>query len=96
MKNWIFKTFVAGKIAALFGGIKGHKTQIGLICVVALQAAKYLAPIPAIYLPYIDQIIQIIIGATGISLGDKIRRNYEIAKAAAEELANQLPVDPAK
>ena len=94
MKQWLFKTFVAGKIAKLFGGLKGYKTQIGTAAVVLLTAVKYFAPVPVEYLPYIDQIIDMAIGGTGLALGDKIRRNYEIGKVMAEEVLNKVPVVP--
>ena len=96
MKKWLFNTFVAGKIAKLFGGLKGWKTQIGTAAVVALTIAKYFAPIPVEYLPYLDQIIDMAIGGTGLALGDKIRRNYEIGKVIAEEVLNKVPVAPAE
>ncbi len=96
MKKWLFNTFVAGKIAKLFGGLKGYKTQIGTVTVVALTIAKYFAPIPVEYLPYLDQIIDMAIGGTGLALGDKIRRNYEIGKVIAEEVLNKVPVAPAE
>lgn len=89
MKKLIFNAFIAGKIAKLFAGIKGYKTQIGVACIVVLQLAKYFAPIPPDYLSIIDEIIKIIIGATGVSLGDKIRRNWEIAKSAVDDLVDK-------
>jgi hypothetical protein len=91
MKQWIFNTFVAGKVAKLFSGVKGYKTQIGLAVTIALTAVKYFAPIPVEYLPYIDQIIDMAIGGTGLALGDKIRRNYEIGKVMVEEVLNKVP-----
>ncbi len=92
MKRFIFNTFIAGKIAKLFAGLKGYKTQIGTAAVLILTGVKYFAPIPVEYLPYIDQIIDIAIGGTGLALGDKIRRNYEIGKVMAEEVLNKVPV----
>jgi hypothetical protein len=94
MKKWLFETFVAGKVAKMFSGLKGYKTQVGLVAVIGLTAAKYFAPIPVEYLPYIDRLMDIIVGATGVSLGDKIRRNYEIGKVMAEEAMNRLPTSP--
>lgn len=92
MKKFIFNTFIAGKIAKLFSGLKGYKTQIGTAAVILLTAAKYFAPIPVEYLPYIDHIIDMAIGGTGLALGDKIRRYYEIGKVMAEEVLNKVPV----
>ena len=92
MKKCIFNTFIAGKIAKLFAGLKGYKTQIGTAAVLILTGVKYFAPIPVEYLPYIDQIIDRAIGGTGLALGDKIRRNYEIGKVMAEEVLNKVPV----
>ncbi len=86
LKDFIFNNFIAGRIAKLFGGVKGYKTQIGTVVTVLLMAAKYFAPIPVEYLPYIDQIIAIVVGATGVAFGDKVRRNYELGKVIAEEL----------
>ncbi len=91
-KKLIFNNFIAGKIAAIFGGLKGYKTQVGTAVILILTAIKYFAPVPVDYLPFIDKAIEIIIGATGISLGDKIRRNYEIGKVMAEEVLNKVPV----
>jgi len=98
MKKFIFNTFIAGKIAKLFSGIKGYKTQIGMGVVIILTGVKYFAPVPVEYLPYIDQIIDMAIGGTGLAIGDKIRRNYEIGKVMAEEVLDKLPtaVDPTK
>ncbi len=93
MKKFIFNTFIAGKIAKVFSGIKGYKTQIGTAIVLVLTGVKYFAPIPVEYLPYIDQIIDMAIGGTGLAMGDKIRRNYEIGKVMAEEVMNKLPVE---
>lgn len=86
LKNFIFNNFIAGRIAKLFGGIKGYKTQIGTLATIALTLAKYFAPIPVEYLPYIDQIIAIVVGATGVSFGDKVRRKYELGKVIVEEI----------
>ena len=91
-KKLIFNNFVAGRIAALFGGLKGYKTQAGTAAILALTAIKYFAPVPVDYLPFIDKAIEIIIGATGVALGDKFRRNYEISKAITEEVLNKVPV----
>jgi len=96
MKKFIFNTFIAGRIAKLFSGIKGYKTQVGMAIVIVLTGVKYFAPIPVEYLPYIDQIIDMAIGGTGLALGDKIRRNYEIGKVMAEEVMNKLPVEQPK
>ena len=85
-KKLIFNNFIAGKIAAIFGGLKGYKSQVGTVVTVLLTIAKYFAPIPVEYLPYIDQIIAIVVGATGVAFGDKVRRNYEMGKVIAEEL----------
>jgi hypothetical protein len=93
MKRFIFNTFIAGRIAKLFSGIKGYKTQVGMAVVVILTGVKYFAPVPVEYLPYIDQIIDMAVGGTGLALGDKIRRNYEIGKVMAEEVMNKLPTE---
>ena len=93
MKKFIFNTFIAGRIAKAFGSIKGYKTQIGMAVVVILTGVKYFAPVPVEYLPYIDQIIDMAVGGTGLALGDKIRRNYEIGKVMAEEVMNKLPTE---
>jgi len=86
LKNFIFKNFVAKWIAKVFGSIKGYKTQIGTGTVILLTILKYFAPIPQEFLPYIDQTITIIVGATGIAFGDKVRRNYELSKVMVEEV----------
>lgn len=96
IKNFIFGNFIAGRIAKLFSGIKSYKSQIGLITIAILVGVKYLAPIPAEYLPFIDKIIAIVSGATGVSLGDKFRRNYDMAKSALDETLNKIPVEPPK
>jgi len=61
--------------------------------VIVLTGVKYFAPVPVEYLPYIDQIIDMAVGGTGLALGDKIRRNYEIGKVMAEEVMNKLPTE---
>lgn len=91
-KKLIFNNFIAGRIAALFGGLKGYKSQVGTVAILALTAVKYFAPVPIDWLPFVDKAIEIIIGATGISLGDKFRRNYEIGKTIIEDVANKVPV----
>jgi len=94
MKNFIFNNFVAAKVGAAMSKITGHRTQWGLGISAALFLAEYFAPIPAGYTKYIDQLITIVLSATGVTMSDKFRRNYEIAQSMAKDAISKIPVDP--
>ena len=81
----IINKYVAGWIGGLFGKIKGYKTQVGAVLIVAIIVAKHLGWIPTEFLPVADQVLNIIYGATGISAGDKLRRIWSQAKEIGDE-----------
>lgn len=82
----LVKKYVAGWIASLFNMVKGYKTQVGTALIIILTLVKHFVVIPAEYAPIIEQILTMLYGATGISAGDKLRRYWEQAKAAGDEV----------
>lgn len=98
--NWIkekiikilINKYVLGWLGSLMAMLKGYKTQVGSVLIIALTICKHLAIIPPEYSGIADQILTMLYGATGLSAGDKIRRYWEVAKSAGDEvLVNAEP-----
>ena len=83
------KKYIAGAVGWLFDRVKGYKTQVGTVLIVAITAGKHFGFIPAEFQALADQVLQVIYGATGISAGDKLRRYWEEAKAVGDEVINK-------
>ena len=90
IKGWIVgilvKKYLAGAVGWLMSTAKGYKTQVGTVLIVAITVAKHLAVIPPEYSGIADQILTLLYGATGVSAGDKVRRYWEVAKTAGDEV----------
>ena len=85
----LVKKYVGGWIASGFDKLKGYKTQVGLVAIVAIIAAKHIGYIPAEFLPVADQVLTMLYGATGISAGDKLRRYWTQAKSIGDEVISK-------
>lgn len=95
--NWIkekvigilVKKYVAGWIAAAFAKLKGYKTQVGTVLIIAIIAAKHIGFIPVEFHAAADEVLAMLYGATGLSAGDKLRRYWEQAKAIGDEAVSK-------
>jgi len=90
IKGWIVgilvKKYVAGLIGSLMSMLKGYKTQVGTVLIIGITICKHLAIIPPEYSGIADQVLTMLYGATGVSAGDKVRRYWEVAKSAGDEV----------
>lgn len=85
----VVNKYVCGWIAAIFAKLKGYKTQVGAVLIVAIIAGKHFGVIPTEFIPAADQILDILYGATGISAGDKLRRIWSEVKAVGDEVVSK-------
>jgi hypothetical protein len=96
IKGWIVgilvKKYVAGWLGSLMSMAKGYKTQVGTILIIGITICKHLAIIPPEFSGVADQILTMLYGATGISAGDKVRRYWEVAKSAGDEVLVNVEV----
>lgn len=81
---------VGGTIGPVFSYLKGKKTWIGLVGMIAISAAETFMPIPGYLKPILDQIYVGLAGATVVSGGDKVRRIWEGAKAVGDNVVSTI------
>ena len=87
--NIIFKAYMGKIVAFIFEKIKGSKTQMTSALIFLILMAKNMGYIPEGFQGIAEQVLSILYGIGGVSLGDKIRRWYVAFKRTADEMVSK-------